>query len=509
MATFKLETFPPGTPGNTATNFFASKLQNAVTTAAMGTVIDCTSYTGTITLSNTITITRSVTLIFGNLTILFTGAGKNLFNVLAPNVKITGVSRSTNTDAVDGKTVFSMTNSSNGGYHIYCANNSSSGPSSNWKSYSGFTLENVDLLGVQSVYTSVGTVATYSLKGVGGILVAEGNPGQSNTNVQNVLISNVFINGTTAHGIMLYGAMVSKIEKCRVTKAGGHAYYIAGGSTSVSLDTCYALSSTLAGFCLHSTSYSSLNNCASDNCGLGYWLRSTSTTTLVGCGTEASIIKSVMPYNLGLTLPSSAGNVTINDIGSDNINYVKGTSYFISGGESNTLVNPYSKDPGNRAGETTYASKYTAHLVMYGGTNSNNVISPKFTGSSPVKYIIRLDDLSGNNPRNCNIQYAVGSFDPTNPVESPDTDYLPVADVLDQGGYNVYGVGGQLVTWGESTIDTADGSSYYRINRLAARDSFVMPFLDAAPDNPVEGSTYFNYSDDKIYVYNGTTWTGH
>lgn len=509
MATIKLETFAPGTPGNTSTALFASKLQNAVTTAASGTVIDCTSYTGIINLSNSITITRSVTLLFGNLRLNLNTAGRNMFNVFAPNVSIIGVSRSTSSTAGDGKTVFAMASTTSGAFHIYCANNQSSGTSSNWASYSGLTVENLDLLGVQSTYTSSGGTVSYTTRGVGGIVVAEGNPGQTNTNVQNVLISNVFINGATAHGIMIYGGMTSKIQKCRVTNAGGHAYYIAGGSTSMSLDTCYALSSKLAGFCIHGSNYSTLNNCAADNCGVGYWLRSSGSISLVGCGAEASVVQGGIPNNLGLTLPSSAGNITINDIGSDNVDYIAGTSYFLSGGESNTLVNPYSKDPGNRAGLTTYSSRYTAHLVMYGDTSFTSVISPKFTGTSPLKYMVRLEELASNAPIQNTIQAVYTSFDPTNPVETDDTDDLPVADILDQGSSNLFGIGGQLLSWGNIVCEIGNPLEDYRVNNLKVNDHFTMPFYNSAPANPVEGSTYFNTSDDKIYVYNGTTWTGH
>lgn len=509
MATIKLETFAPGTPGNTSIALFASKLQNAVTTAASGTVIDCTSYTGAITLSTSITITRSVTLLFGNLRLNLNTPQRNMFNVFAPNVSIIGVSRSTSSTAGDGRTVFAMASTTSGAFHIYCANNQSSGTSSNWASYSGLTLENLDLLGVQSTYTSVAGVATYTTRGVGGVVVAEGNPDQAATNVQNVLINNVFINGATAHGIMIYGGMTSKIQKCRVTNAGGHAYYIVGGSTSMSLDTCYALSSKLSGFCIHGSNYSTLNNCAADNCGVGYWLRSSGSISLVGCGAEASTVQSDIPNNLGLTLPSSAGNITINDIGSDNINHIKGISYFISGGESNTLVNPYSKDPGNRAGLTTYSSKYTAHLVMYGDARFTNVISPKFTGTSPLKYDVRLEELSGDGPNHNTIQTIYSSFDPTNPTESPDTDNLHIAEILDQGDFNLFGLAGQLISWGDITCEIADPAQSLIANNLKVGTSFIMPYYASAPADPVEGSTYFNTSDDKIYVYNGTIWTGH
>ena len=507
MATIKLETFPPGTSGNTAATLFASKLQYAVTTAVAGTVIDCTSYSGNITLTTGITITKSVTLLFGNLTLTMKSNGNNMFNVVAPNVKIVGVSRSTKTGAVDGKTAFVLTGAA-GGYHIFCGNNSSSGPSSSWASYSGLILDSFDCLGVQSAFTNNAGVVSYTNRGTGGIQILEGNPDQSNTNVQNVQIRNVFINGTTNHGIMIHGGMTSKLQNCRVSAAGGHAYYIAGGSTSMSLDTCYATSATLAGFCIHNTSYSTLTNCASDSCGVGYWLRNATTTTLVGCGAEASVVRSQMPNNLGITVPSSAGTITINDIGSDNVNFIRGASYFISGGEANTLVNPYSKDPGNRAGEATYLNRRTAHLLMYSAATKMSIINPYFTGTSPLKYDVRLEALDTDAPVSCDIQYTYDSYDPINPDETPDTDMLPVANILDQGTFNMFGISTNKFTWGSNRLKVY-GDSLSEVNNLYASDKLVIPVGFANPADPTIGQMYYNTGDDKLYVYNGSAWTLH
>ncbi len=430
MATIKLETYGPGAYGSMSSSLFQAKLLNAVNTAPAGTVIDCTSYTGSQTLTSTVSIKKPLTLLFGKVTITFaTGAGKHMFCVLSSNVQIIGTSRSTATASNDAGTVFKMPVSGSG-YHVYAANTSTTGT----VSPSGLVLENIDFEGIKSTYTSVNNVATYTYLGAGGIVVAEGNPGQSGSNVSNILLRNIHVNSAKHHGIMIYGAITSKLEKCRVRNTGGHGYYITGSSTSVHLDTCYALSTDLSGFCLHGTSYCALTACAADNCSLGYWLRSAKATSMNGCGAEASVIKSgILPYNLGTNLWSSAGNVSINDIGSDNVGFFKGTNYLITGGEGNTLTSCYSKDPGNRATEDTYGHAKTSHFTIAGPARTNKISAPVVTGDSPLKYLFRVEDIGDDYPTFNFIEYLMYYVDISNPEPADDPAMTPVGDLFNKG----------------------------------------------------------------------------
>jgi hypothetical protein len=430
MATIKLETFGPGAYGSTSSSLFQAKLLNAVNTAPAGTVIDCTSYTGTLTLSSTVTIKKPLTLLFGKVTITFsTGNGKHMFHVLSSNVQIIGNSRSTATNSGDAGTVFKMP-VSGAGYHVYAANTTSTGT----VSASGLVLENIDFEGLRSTYTSVSNVATYTYAGSGGIVISEGNPEQSGSNVSNILLRNIHVNSAKHHGIMIFGAITSKLEKCRVRNTGGHGYYITGSSTSVHIDTCYALSTCLAGFCLHGISYSSLTTCAADNCAVGYWLRSTKGITLTSCGAEASIINaSTLPYNLGITLWNSSGTTTINDIGSDNIGFFKGTSYLITGGEGNTLTSCYSKDPGNRATEDTYGHAKTSHFTIAGPARTNKISAPVVTGDSPLKYLFRVEDIGNDYPTFNFIEYLMYYVDTSDPEPANDPAMTSVGDLFNKG----------------------------------------------------------------------------
>ena len=481
---------------NVAGATFTAKLQSAGSSTLYpeGTVFDCSKFK-TETITNTIIIRRAgITLLFGEADITMSVANKNMFDIQAPNVTIIGVSRSAKDSlSSNGSTRFIMTSTS-GGYHVTTTPTTDNG----WTSSDSLTIMNCDFVGVQSVYTSSGGTATFSTQGSGGILLTEGNPDQSGSNLNNILISNVLVQGAKRHGVMIYGGMASKIQNTRVRNAGGHGFYIAGSSTSISLDTCYTSGNYLSGFCLHSTTYSTLNNCASDSNGLGYWIRSCNSITMSSCGVEACQVRSSIPYNLGITLPSSAGTVTVNDIGSDNAGFIKGTSYLFTGGGNITSTSCYSKNPGNRAGESTFLSKYTSHIHIAYGTEKATVLNFSQEGSSPVKYNYRLEDSNY-----IYIDQTYGyTYDPTNPTESADEDMTFIADILDQGSGNVFGDMHDSVSFEGRRVQIVNPDESYRIENLLALSKFTLPTFDAHPDNPDNGTIYFNTISNKLFIYN-------
>lgn len=485
--------------GNLTGADFTAKLQFACSTSNLtlypaGTVFDCSRYI-TENITSTIKVLRpGITLLFGEGDFTMTGTG-NMFEIQAPNVTIIGVSRSSRDSvSTNGSTRFIMTNT-NGGYHMYTLPSSTTA----WASAHSLTIQNLDLIGVESVYTSSAGVATFTTNGAGGILLSEGNPNQSGSNLNNVTISNVLIEGAKRHGIMMYGGMASKIVNTRVRNAGGHGFYIAGSTTSVSLDTCYASGNKLAGFCLQSTSYSTLNNCASDSNGLGYWMKSSSTITMSSCGAEANEVRSnsSIPDKLDITLPSSSGSIIINDIGSDNAGFIKGTSYLFTGGENITGTSCYSTNPGNDAGETTFASKYTAHIHAEYGTDKVNMDNFSKNGTSPVKYLYRLGDVS-----HIHIDNFVNTFDPLNPEESPDGTMEFLADVLDQGSQNIFGDLTDSISFTGRRNITVSPTENIRIENLLATNRFTLPVYEAHPANPDNGTIYFNTTLNKLFMYN-------
>lgn len=487
---------------------FTAKLQNACTSTQYpeGTVFDCSGFTSVSVpsqfITGTITITRAgITLLFSEGDFIWNPTGgtpldANMFDVVAPNVTIIGVSRSAKDSvSTNGATRFVM-NSPSTGYHVYTRPNATT-----FASADSLTIMNCDFVGVKSVYTSSGGNVNYSTTGAGGILLTEGNVDQPNSNLNNVMISEVLVSGAKQHGIMIYGGMASKLQNVRVRNAGGHGFYIAGSTTSTSLDACYASGNHLAGFCINDTTYSTLTSCASDSNGLGYWMRNANSVTLNSCGAEACEVRSSIPNNLGITVKNSAGTVLINDIGSDNVNFIKGTSFLFTGGENITGTSCYSKDPGNRAGLPTFLSKYTAHIHGVAGTTKVNMDNFKATGDSTVKYEYRLEDVN-----NFHIDDLVNTYDPTNPTESPDGLNVTIAGILDQGVDNIFGDAAYSHSFYGRRIGIVDPESNYRVNQLEVPGRLSIPVEPAHPANPQAGSIYFNNTLNKLYMYSGSGW---
>jgi len=481
---------------------FTAKLQNACTSTLYpeGTVFDCSGFTSNTTpsqtITGTITITRpGITLLFSEGDFIMNAPGDvNMFNIQAPNVTIIGVSRSAKDSlSTNGSTRFVM-NSPNTGYHVYTR---PTGPA--WSSWDSLTIMNCDFVGVKSIYTSVGGTVSYSTVGAGGIMLAEGNVDQPNSNLNNIMISEVLVSGAKQHGVMIYGGMASKLQNVRVRNAAGHGFYIAGSTTSTTLDACYASGNYLAGFCINDTTYSTLTSCASDSNGVGYWMRNANSVTLNSCGAEVCEVRSNIPNNLGITIPNSAGTMLVNDIGSDNVNFIKGTSFLFTGGSNITGTACYSKDPTNREDETTYLSKYSAHIFVTSGTTKVNMDNFKRQGLAPVKYKYRLEDCY-----KIQIDDTIYSYDPLNPSETSDVTSMnmPVADVLDQGNGNIFGDLEDSTSFTGRRALIGDSSENYRIENLQALSKFTLPTFDAHPANPQAGTIYFNTTLNKLFIYN-------
>ena len=487
---------------------FTQKLSLAAGSAnyPTGTVFDCTAYTNQ-SITTTIPFTRpNNTFIFGGGVFSYTPSSGSMFEISAQGITIIGTNRNArDVGSPSGTTSFTMGGSTGMGYHINYK--VTAVPAGSVKG-DCLVVRNCSFKGAQSVYTQDNGNVQYTTQGGGGFLITESNPGLSGQNVNNVIIDNVLIDGAKQHGIFIYGAVACKITNTRVRNAAGHGFYIDGEGTSTSFDTCYASGNYLAGFCLKDAAYCSLLNCASDSNGLGYWLRNSTTTTLVSCGAEANVPRSNIPNNLGIVLAGSTVSpaVPINDIGADNVNYIKGTSYFISGGSYLTLTSPISKDPGGNATATTYPNKRTAHFGFYGSTSNVTITSPRRSGTAPVKYSYRLETLTGSgSPEYITIGETDLTYDPLNPVETADTTMAPVANILDQGKANLFIAGGEDQS-ATGKMTTVLDPAYHEINNLSATSKLTIPTYDANPDADTDTTIYFNSVDKKLYMWQDGVW---
>lgn len=494
-----------------AGNNMNEKLINAGTSAVAGSVIDCTSYTGSQTITRTISVTRSMTFVFGNVTLVanFTSGDINshIFWVLANNVRIEGVSRTSNSTA-NGLTRFTMTNQARG-YHVFVGNNTASGGST-WATYNNFSMANVDCQGISSVITNSGGSPTYSTTGSGGLFILSGNPSSATSTVSNVRLDNVWVSGARTHGIFLYNANNSKLTNCRVSTTPGHGIFLYKGRAN-SVDTCFATGCTLSGFNIKENSYTSLTSCASDSNGMGYILDESLNCTLTSCGAEANVIRATQPNNLGITM-AAATPFTLQDIGAEAAFRYKGTSFWmysglnVQGCESNSLISCYSKDPSNVL-TGLFTSEYTSHFGMTGNVRNCSIISPNTAGSATTKYIFRLDEATvddGQVPGFCTINYRALTYDPLNPTESPNGSFAAIATVLDQGIANIFELAGSIKSYNNTSQTLVKTDAYANVNRERVTQTLVIPTYTSHPTVPGNhaGGMYFNTTLNKLYMWN-------
>ena len=214
MATFKLESFSP-TPGSITASLFEAKLNNAIFKAAPGSVIDCTSFTGRTDIGKTVVINKSLTILLGNIYLNYLGDG-DMFQVKAANVKIYGVSRSTENPTDAGATTLRFAYN-NKGYHIYCGETDQlTNERANWPSFSGFELKNLDFVGFNSVITEDEGYPIYSTRGSGGVMILASSVFTKCDHIKDVIVENITINGCRHYGLFMMNAANAKINNVTI-----------------------------------------------------------------------------------------------------------------------------------------------------------------------------------------------------------------------------------------------------------------------------------------------------
>lgn len=339
MATFKLESFSP-TPGSITASLFEAKLNNAIFKAAPGSVIDCTSFTGRVDIGKTIVINKSLTILLGNCYLNYLGDG-DMFQVKAPNVKIYGVSRSTENPTDAGATTLRIAYT-NKGYHIYCGETDQLiNERANWPSFSGFELKNLDFVGFNSVITEDEGYPIYSTKGSGGVMILASSVFTKCDHIKDVIVENITINGCRHYGLFMMNASNAKINNITIYNAPIHGIYMLQCKNST-VDTCNVSGVKLAGVFLDRSNNISVTSCKSIECGLGYWVKASKSCTLDSCLAKDGLVRPTQPYDNGVDLPGIL-TFRVDDVGTPYINIFKGTGYLVSGtpnyGSDTTDVN--------------------------------------------------------------------------------------------------------------------------------------------------------------------------
>lgn len=157
---------------------------------------------------------------------------------------------------------------------------------------------------------------------------------------QLVTLQNVGVNQFGGHGVYVETPIVTTLSKVNVSNCGGNGFYLntnGTGGTSVTFASCYASGCAQAGYYLFKQHYSGLSGCATDHCGIGYYLDTTQAVSLNGCGCESTVNNS-STYN-GTAYKLTGGNtVTLSSC----YNFANaGIAVWLTSGQNQTVINEF------------------------------------------------------------------------------------------------------------------------------------------------------------------------
>ncbi len=355
-------------------------------------ILDCTYFKGEHIVTEGFQINNPVKLIFGGIDITFDNPiDTNLFTFNCNNISIVGLNRNTDKTQTDnGATIFRMINpdSSLNGYHIKSRGNKN------------ILIEGITLKGLRTTMGRQYGNTQYPIDGVGGIYIEKAKPEvvEASNTCNNTRIENVLIAGSKAHGIYIDTPILSTFKNIRLSDCGGHGIFVNNG-TSLMIENVYSSSANMAGFCIYGASYVSLNNCASENSGIGFWIRSAFNVTLMSPGVEETRTYGSSPwrlsqpisgkYGLGLTTLSSDNTsvVEISDVNTEYSEYFIGYGILISGGRSINVFTPYVKTIGESIVYEAYTggtslSTNVKFINIVGNNRSSFIMNPGFKEAS-------------------------------------------------------------------------------------------------------------------------------
>lgn len=355
-------------------------------------IIDCTYFKGEHIITEGFQINNPVKLIFGGIDLTFDNPiDTNLFTFNCNNISIVGLNRNTDKTQTDnGATIFRMKNpdSSLNGYHIKSRGNKN------------ILIEGITLKGLRTTMGRQYGNTQYPIDGVGGIYIEKAKPEvvEATNTCNNTRIENVLIAGSKAHGIYIDTPILSTFKNIRLSDCGGHGIFVNNG-TSLMIENVYSSSANMAGFCIYGASYVSLNNCSSENSGIGFWIRSAFNVTLMSPGVEETRTYGTSPwrlsqpisgkYGLGLTTLSSDNTsvVEISDVNTEYSEYFIGYGILISGGKSINVFTPYVKTIGEKIVYEAYSggtslSTNVKFINIVGNNRSSFIMNPGFKEAS-------------------------------------------------------------------------------------------------------------------------------
>ena len=128
-------------------------------------------------------------------------------------------------------------------------------------------------------------------------------------NVGHVVIKNLLITDlASGYGLEMNTPILTNVTNVKVLRVAGTGFYMFDG-TSVTMNECYAITTTEAGFLFKTMTYCVFNSCACEVSGIGFDFVSSSAIVLNGCGTEGILNRNSdnQKYEDGAYKPSFDG----------------------------------------------------------------------------------------------------------------------------------------------------------------------------------------------------------
>ena len=105
--------------------------------------------------------------------------------------------------------------------------------------------------------------------------------------LQQLCFRNMLIQHNASFGLCVDIPVASTFDNCKFYSNAGDGLWLRNG-TSVTINNCYSITNTRSGFMMEGMAYCSMNACAVENSGIGYFMYNTYSTTLTSCGNEGN-----------------------------------------------------------------------------------------------------------------------------------------------------------------------------------------------------------------------------
>ena len=150
--------------------------------------------------------------------------------------------------------------------------------------YNGHHFRGIDCVGVSIENMNLTAEGQDSSFAVGGIYFSI----SSNSNNPYHTFKDLFISDISNSGISIGTPIMTNFNNVTVRKCVGSSFNVWNG-TSTTWTNCYANNATEAGWLLTGMTYCTLQGCAAESAGVGYYFDNSKSISVMGCGTEAII----------------------------------------------------------------------------------------------------------------------------------------------------------------------------------------------------------------------------